>query len=140
MKQTKLFVILAAITFSQFSINAPHLDAANQELQSLRGKLDQANKKLDGIYQNLLSVFDKKIKNGDELDRTFAELHKKALIEAERAWIRWRDSEAEFRARFTGSVGGSALEEDVDTNLLEMINQRTEFLQKCLDDLKANSR
>ena len=94
---------------------------------------------MDGVYQNLLAAFNKQIKNGDELDRTFAGLHKKALIEAERAWIRWRDSEAEFRARFSGAVGGSALGEDIDTNLLEMINQRTEFLQKCLDELKTDS-
>jgi uncharacterized protein YecT (DUF1311 family) len=114
MKQFKSFAILAAVTLSQFCINAPHLDAANQELQLLRAKLDDATKKLNGIYQNLLVVFDKQMKNGDQLDRTFAEEHKKALIEAERAWIRWRDSEAAFEARCTGSVGGSALEEDVD--------------------------
>jgi uncharacterized protein YecT (DUF1311 family) len=139
MKQSRLFVMLAAVTFSQFSINAPHLDAANQELQSLRAKLDDANEKLNGVYQNLLAAFNKQIKNGDELDRTFAEQHEKALTEAERAWVRWRDAEAVFQARFTGSVGGSALEEDVDTNLLEMISQRTELLQKDLDKLNSDS-
>lgn len=137
MKRFKL--ILAAVAISQLSINAPHLHAANPELQSLRSKLDDANKKLNGVYQNLLAAFDQQIKNGHELDRTFAEDHKKALIEAEQAWTHWRDAEAVFQARFTGSVGGSALEEDVDTKLLEMTTQRTELLQKCFDQLKVNS-
>jgi uncharacterized protein YecT (DUF1311 family) len=139
MTQSKSFVILAVLVLPRFFISAPHLDAANQELQSLRAKVDTANEKLNGVYQDLLSAFDKQIKNGRKLDRPFAELHKKALIEAERAWIRWRDSEAVFQARFTGAVGGSALEEDVDTTLLNMIAQRTELLQKCLGKLNSDS-
>jgi uncharacterized protein YecT (DUF1311 family) len=140
MKHSKLFVLLAVVTFSQFSINAPHLAAANPELQSLEAKVNDANKKLNGVYQNLLAAFDKQKKHGDEVDRTFTEETKKALTKAEQAWIKWRDSEAIFRARSSGSVGGSAFAEDVDTNLLEMTTQRIEFLQKCLDELNDRAR
>jgi len=47
-------------------------------------------------------------------------------------WIKWRDAEALMRAYSDGAVGGSALMEDVHSNLIRLINERREYLQSLL--------
>jgi uncharacterized protein YecT (DUF1311 family) len=76
--------------------------------------VDQANKKLDGLYKRLMGKLDA---DGQ-----------KALKDAERSWIKWRDEEALLMARAGGSVGGSALRMDFLNAQLKLINQRIEVL------------
>jgi uncharacterized protein YecT (DUF1311 family) len=76
--------------------------------------VDQANAKLDGVYKRLMSKLDA---DGQ-----------KALKEAERSWIKWRDDEAMLMARVGGAVGGSALRVDFANAELKLINQRIEVL------------
>src|SRR6267154_6078410 len=76
--------------------------------------VDQANTKLDAVYKRLMSKLDA---DGQ-----------KALKEAERSWIKWRDDEAMLIARVGGAVGGSALRVDFANAQLKLINQRIEVL------------
>src|SRR2546423_6330704 len=55
--------------------------------------VDQANTKLDAVYKRLMSNLDA---DGQ-----------KALKEAERSWIKWRDDEAMLMARVGGAVGAA---------------------------------
>jgi len=76
--------------------------------------VDQANAKLDAVYKKLMSKLDA---DGQ-----------KALKEAERSWIKWRDDEAMLMARMGGAVGGSAMRVDFANAQLKLINQRIEVL------------
>ena len=63
--------------------------------------VEQANTRLDAVYKRLMGKLDA---DGQ-----------KALKEAERSWIKWRDDEALLMARVGGAVGGSGLRVDVLT-------------------------
>jgi len=76
--------------------------------------VDQANAKLDAVYKRLMSKLDA---DGQ-----------KALKEAERSWIKWRDDEAMLMARVGGAVGGSSMRVDFANGQLKLINQRIEVL------------
>lgn len=76
--------------------------------------VDQANTKLDAVYKRLMGKLDA---DGQ-----------KALKEAERSWIKWRDDEAMLIARVGGAVGGSAMRVDFANAQLKLINQRMEVL------------
>ncbi len=53
--------------------------------------MDQANTRLDAVYKRLMGKLDA---DGQ-----------KALKEAERSWIKWRDDEAMLIARVGGAIG-----------------------------------
>lgn len=76
--------------------------------------VDQANKKLDAVYKQLMGKLD--------------EQGQKALKDAERSWIKWRDDEAMLMARVGGAVGGSAMREDFANAQKKLIDQRIEVL------------
>jgi uncharacterized protein YecT (DUF1311 family) len=76
--------------------------------------VDQANAKLDAIYKQLMGKLDA---DGQ-----------KALKEAERSWIKWRDDEAMLMARVGGAVGGSAMRVDFANAQKKLIDQRIEVL------------
>jgi uncharacterized protein YecT (DUF1311 family) len=78
--------------------------------------VDQANKRLDTIYKQLMGKLD--------------EQGQKALKDAERSWIKWRDDEAMLMARVGGAVGGSAMREDFANAQKKLIDQRTELLSE----------
>ena len=86
--------------------------------------VDRANAKLDAVYKRLMSKLDA---DGQ-----------KALKEAERSWIKWRDDEAMLMARVGGAVGGSALRVDFASAQLKLINQRMEVLGEYLKQAGAN--
>ena len=86
--------------------------------------VDQANAKLDGVYKQLMSKLDA---DGQ-----------KALKEAERSWIKWRDDEAMLSARAGGAIGGSAMRVDVANAQLKLINQRIEVLNGYLKQSAGN--
>lgn len=91
--------------------------------------ISEANASLDKTYQKVMANLDSKVADGDTSSKNL----KSALIEAERAWIKWRDAEALMRAYAGGAVGGSALNEDLHTALLELIKERQEYLQSLLE-------
>ena len=86
--------------------------------------VDQANTKLDAVYKRLMSKLDA---DGQ-----------KALKEAERSWIKWRDDEAMLMARVGGAVGGSAMRVDFANAQLKLITQRTEVLSEYLHQSVGN--
>jgi uncharacterized protein YecT (DUF1311 family) len=86
--------------------------------------LEQANTQLDAVYKRLMAKLDT---DGQ-----------KALKEAERSWIKWRDDEALLIARVGGAVGGSGLRVDVLTAQAKLIRQRTEVLSEYLKQSAGN--
>ncbi len=86
--------------------------------------IDRSNAALDKVYRQLM----KELK-ADQ---------KRRLKEAQRAWIKWRDAESEFSARLGGAVGDSALRVDHAVVQKELIEQRTEVLEKYLKNAESN--
>jgi uncharacterized protein YecT (DUF1311 family) len=86
--------------------------------------VDQANTRLDAVYKRLMGKLDA---DGQ-----------KALKEAERSWIKWRDDEAMLIARVGGAVGGSAMRVDFANAQLKLINQRIEVLSEYLRQSSGN--
>ena len=84
--------------------------------------VDQANAKLDAVYKRLMGKLDA---DGQ-----------KALKEAERSWIKWRDDEAMLMTRVGGAVGGSAMRVDFANAQLKLINQRLEVLSKYIGEVE----
>ena len=86
--------------------------------------VDQANAKLDAVYKRLMGKLDA---DGQ-----------KALKEAERSWIKWRDDEAMLMARAGGAIGGSAMRVDFANAEKKLIDQRIEVLNGYLKQAAAN--
>src|SRR5436190_16311511 len=80
--------------------------------------VDQANTRLDAVYKRLMGKLDAG--------------RQKALKEAERSWIKWREDEAMLMARVGGAVGGSGMRVDFASTQLKLINQRIEALGEYL--------
>jgi len=89
-----------------------------------KAAVDEANARLDAVYKRLMGKLD-------------ADGHK-ALKEAERSWIKWRDDEAILIARVGGAVGGSGIRVDFANAQLKLINQRTEVLSEYLKQSSGN--
>jgi len=89
-----------------------------------KSAVDEANTRLDEVYQSLMSKLDA---DGQ-----------KALKEAERSWIKWRDDEAMLIARVGGAIGGSAMRVDFANAQLRLINQRIEALGEYLKQSAGN--
>ena len=86
--------------------------------------VDQANAKLDAVYKKLMGKLDA---DGQ-----------KALKEAERSWIKWRDDEAMLMARVGGAAGGSAMRVDFANAQKKLIDQRIEVLNEYLKQAASN--
>jgi len=86
--------------------------------------VDQANKRLDAIYKQLIGKLDA---DGQ-----------KALKEAERSWIKWRDDEAMLMARVGGAVGGSSMRVDFANAQKKLIDQRIELMNGYLKQAAGN--
>ena len=76
--------------------------------------VDSANKELDGVYRDLMA------KASPE--------QKRWLRDAHRAWIKWRDAEANYVGRQI-AVGGSGLRVAYADAELKLINQRIGVLK-----------
>src|SRR6266513_6365914 len=87
--------------------------------------VDQANTRLDAVYKRLMGKLDA---DGQ-----------KALKEAERSWIKWRDDEAMLMARVGGAVGGSAMRVDYANAQLKLITQRMEVLSKYIGEVEKGN-
>lgn len=86
--------------------------------------VDQANKKLDALYKQLMGKLD--------------EQGQKALKDAERSWIKWRDDEAMLMARAGGAIGGSAMRVDFANAQKKLIDQRIEVLTGYIKQAAGN--
>ena len=86
--------------------------------------VDQANTRLDAVYKRLMGKLDA---DGQ-----------KALKEAERSWIKWRNDEAMLRGRVGGAVGGSGITRGFSNAQLKLINQRIETLSEYLKQSAGN--
>jgi uncharacterized protein YecT (DUF1311 family) len=82
--------------------------------------VDSANSEIDRVYKQLISKLDPE--------------QQKSLKEAQRAWIKWRDAEADAIARLGGAVGGSALRVDYANAQAKLIKERTGVLREYLKD------
>ena len=82
--------------------------------------VERANAALDAVYAQLRNKLEPE--------------GRKSLQEAERAWIKWRDAEADLIARVGGSIGGSAFRVDFANAQTRLIKERTEVLKKYLSD------
>jgi uncharacterized protein YecT (DUF1311 family) len=114
------------------SLNLPAPIAQGSEIDDLIAQdkaIAQANASLDRTYQKVITTLDSLAASDPSAKNT-----KAALIEAEKAWIKWRDAEALMRAYAGGSVGGSALNKELHSVLLDLIKERQEFLQNMLDN------
>ena len=85
--------------------------------------VERANGELDKVYKQLMGKLDAQ--------------GQKSLKEAERAWIKWRDAEAELIGRVGGAVGGSALRVDYLDAQKKLIEQRTDVLRGYIKDAAA---
>jgi len=83
-------------------------------------EVERANVEIDKVYGQLMSKLD--------------DAQKKSLRDSQRAWIKWRDAEAEFIARLGGAVGGSALRTDFYVAEARLIKERTEVLRGYVND------
>ena len=86
--------------------------------------VDLANSDLDKVYKQLMAKLD--------------EQQQKSLKEAQRAWIKWRDAEADIMARVGGAVGGSALRVDYANAQEKLIKERLEVLRGFLKQAESN--
>jgi|GEM_PF-6525245 len=80
-----------------------------------QAEVDSANTVLDGVYRDLMSKADPE--------------EQRWLREAQRAWIKWRDAEANYIAHHGGAVGGSGMRVDYAVAELKLINERIAVLK-----------
>ena len=80
-----------------------------------QANLDRANASLDELYQRLM--------------RALPAEDQKALKDAERAWIAWRDQEANLRARLE-TEGGSARRVAFLEASIELVQERQKLLEE----------
>ena len=114
-------------------------------IRSIQSALEQ------GTYRELAAaaIFSRAIANflgiGTRSGRLYADRKyfqhadgQKALKEAERSWIKWRDDEAMLIARVGGAVGGSGMRVDFANAQLKLINRRIEVLSEYLKQSAGN--
>ena len=112
-------VIAILFAFASFAVcNARAEEKSERPGTKEQAAVDQANKELDRVYDELMAKVDPE--------------EKTSLRDAQRAWIKWRDAEAMFIARHGGAVGGSALRVDVAEAQLKLINDRIAVLKAYL--------
>jgi uncharacterized protein YecT (DUF1311 family) len=122
--KTSLLIAALAVAFeilfgvSSFGQKNPNwTPPGTEELAAV----ERANATIDAVYAQLRN------KLGPE--------ERKSLQEAQRAWIKWRDAEADLIARLGGGIGhGSGFRVDFANAQTKLINQRTEVLKKYLSE------
>lgn len=108
-----LLLVLSLVVFVGMPCNAEERPGAKEQAE-----VDRANTVLDGVYRDLMSKADAE--------------EQRWLREAQRAWIKWRDAEANYIARHGGAVGGSGMRVDYAVAELKLINERIAVLKKYL--------
>ena len=114
-------VVIAATTLAPAYGQDANFKPPGTEEQA---SVDRANGELDKLYKQLMSKLDAE--------------QQKSLREAQRAWIKWRDAEAEIIARVGGAVGGSALRVDYLNAQAKLIQERADVLRGYLKETQSN--
>jgi|SRR5436190_18394784 len=109
---------IAASTLTSSYGQDPNFKPPGTEEQAA---VDRANADLDNVYKELMGKLDA----GQQ----------KSLREAQRAWIKWRDVEADIIARLGGAVGGSSLRVDYANAQTKLIKERIAALRGYLKNL-----
>jgi uncharacterized protein YecT (DUF1311 family) len=105
-----LAIVMTAVPFESKAREPDFKPPGTEE----NAAVDQANKRLDAVYKQLMGKLDS---DGQ-----------KALKDAERSWIKWRDDEAMLMARVGGAIGGSSMRVDFANAQKKLIDQRIELL------------
>ncbi len=122
MKKTSLLfttiiaVVMAAVALTSSHGQDPDWKPPGSEEQAA---VDAANGTIDKVYGELMGKLDDK--------------QQKSLKETQRAWIKWRDAEADFVARLGGAIGGSAMRVDFANAQLKLIQERTKILRGYIE-------
>ena len=125
MKIPTLFVVWTALVMTVVPLESKGQDTDFKPPGTEENAaVEQANTRLDAVYKRLMGKLDA---DGQ-----------KALKEAERSWIKWRDDEAMLIARVGGAVGGSGMRVDFANAQLKLINQRIEVLSEYLKQSSGN--
>ena len=114
-----LLVLSVVFGFAAMPCNAEERPGAKEQAE-----VDAANTVLDGVYRDLMSKADPE--------------EQRSLREAQRAWIKWRDAEANYIARHGGAVGGSGMRVDYAVAELKLINERIAVLKVFLSQPPAH--
>lgn len=109
-------IVALLFTLGSISVRNAHAEDFEKFDAKDQAAVVSANKVLDGVYSDLMS------KTEDSQEKT-------SLRDAQRAWIKWRDAEAEYIARHGGAIGGSALRGDFAVAQLKLINERIAVLK-----------
>ena len=121
--KTSLLIAALGVAFgivfsvSAFGQNDPNFTPpGTEELAAV----EKANATIDAVYAQLRNKLEPE--------------QRKSLQEAQRAWIKWRDAEADLITRLGGAVGGSGFRVDFANAQIKLIHQRTEVLKKYLSE------
>jgi uncharacterized protein YecT (DUF1311 family) len=123
MKKTSLlFTAMIALAVTAIALTSSHGQDPDWKPPGSdeQAAVDAANGTIDKVYSELMSKLDDK--------------QQKSLKDTQRAWIKWRDAEAEFVARLGGAIGGSALRVDFANAQLKLIQERTNVLRGYIQE------
>jgi uncharacterized protein YecT (DUF1311 family) len=109
MIQKRIFIIILSLTFVQISI------AQTGETQ-LYNELQKAEKKLDTVFK--------------KLNNTLSDIDKKALTNSQNSWLKFRDSNCNFKSLKESEGGVIANKQYIDCQI-----QTTEIRTKELYEL-----
>ena len=126
MKTLLLFAASTALLVMVLPLNFSHGQDPNWKRPGTEeaAAVEQANTQIDAVYQQLISKLDT--------------AGQKSLKDAQRSWIKWRDTEALLIARVGGAVGGSALRMDYSDAQAKLIRERTEVLKGYITVAASN--
>ena len=124
--RSRLFAAAIALAIAATALTSSHGQDPNFKPPGTEesAAVDRANAEIDKVYKQLMN----------KLDGT----SQKSLQETQRAWIKWRDAEADLVARLGGAVGGSAMRVDYAKAQETLIKQRTEVLRGYLKNAESN--
>jgi uncharacterized protein YecT (DUF1311 family) len=123
---SRLLVAAIAVVIAATSLTSGYSQDSNFKPPGSdeQAAVDRANTELDKLYKELMSKLDAE--------------QQKSLKEAQRAWIKWRDAEADIIARVGGAIGGSSMRVDYANAQAKLIKQRTEVLRGYLKEAGSN--
>lgn len=115
--QQRLAAVVALLFVTLISMSVRHAHAEEKWERpgsKEQAEVDKANRVLDGVYRDLMSKSDSKMKT--------------RLRAAQLAWIKWKDLEANYIARRV-AVGGSALRVAYAEAEEKLVNERIAVLK-----------
>jgi len=117
MVTTHMRALLFFIVFAVGSTLPSFAQSQNEMTQQAWAEFDKADKQLNDVYQKVLKSMDD-------------DIAKQKLVTAQKAWIKFRDAQAEVDA--DSERGGSLANQILAESETEMTKVRTEQLKKYL--------